>query len=133
MNRPRVQPRVLLSLAQFAEKQAEIKSKNDGHRAMRRVIAAAERTGPDDMRCDPQSIRLREGLLGRCGEISLTKNAEAQNRALVKKTLRSFAPAREVVFLLRRKPVDFHGHRFQLHLGDLLVERFRYRIDALFE
>jgi hypothetical protein len=37
------------------------------------------------------------------------------------------------MLLIRREPVDFDGHGCELHLGDLLVERFGYRIDALFE
>src|SRR3974377_2209702 len=47
--------------------------------------------------------------------------------------LRSFRPARQILFLLQRQPVDLDAHRLQLQLGHALVQFFRNREDLLFQ
>ena len=37
------------------------------------------------------------------------------------------------MLLLGGEPVDRHPHRLQLHAGDLFVQVFRHRVDAVFE
>src|SRR5580698_5491648 len=47
--------------------------------------------------------------------------------------LRAFVPGGEVLFLVGRELVDLEAHRFELELGDLLVEVLGNRIDLRLE
>jgi putative endonuclease len=47
--------------------------------------------------------------------------------------LRSFRPPRQILFLLRREPVDLDADRLQLQLGDSLVEIVGNLVDTFFQ
>ena len=48
-------------------------------------------------------------------------------------SLRSLAPPRQILFLLRREPVDLNPHRLQLQLGDALVEFVGNAVDLFLQ
>jgi hypothetical protein len=71
------------------------------------------------------------------GKASANKNGGPKAAVLNTKyripSLRPFAPARQVFFLLRRELVDLYTHGFKLEPCHFLVQIFRYRINFLFQ
>src|ERR1700694_2023248 len=72
-----------------------------------------------------------------CGLWDVGKTAQRRAYNLPPTTynpiLRSFVPTCQVVLLLERQAIDFHGHGFELHASDLFVEFFGNSVDTLFE
>ncbi len=47
--------------------------------------------------------------------------------------LRSFRPARQILFLLRSEAIDLDAHGLQFQPGDFLIEFFRNRVDLVLQ
>src|SRR6266851_2211667 len=93
----------------------------------------------------PQSIARLQRVRNHSTRIRINKNKRGGLRRPASKSkaagegarstlaLRSLAPARQILFLLRAQPVDLDSHRLQLQLGNSLVEFVWHAVDLFLQ